>query len=70
MMVETLLADSHHQLNEAVMYAITGITGQVGGAVARALLAARLPVRAESPRNAAATTLRGPTERKQLALCK
>jgi uncharacterized protein YbjT (DUF2867 family) len=46
MMVETLLADSHHQLNEAVMYAITGITGQVGGAVARALLAARLPVRA------------------------
>ena len=52
------------------MYAITGLTGQVGGAVARALLAARLPVRAESPRNAAATTLRGPTERKQLALCK
>jgi len=46
MMVETLLADSHHQLKEAVMYAITGITGQVGGAVARALLAARLPVRA------------------------
>ena len=31
-MVETLLADSHHQLKEAVMYAITGITGQVGGA--------------------------------------
>jgi NAD(P)H dehydrogenase (quinone) len=28
------------------MYAITGITGQVGGAVARALLAAKLPVRA------------------------
>lgn len=28
------------------MYAITRITGQVGGAVARALLAARLPVRA------------------------
>ncbi|MGA9487595.1 MAG: NmrA family NAD(P)-binding protein, partial [Methylocella sp.] len=28
------------------MYAITGITGQVGGAVARTLLAARLPVRA------------------------
>ena len=28
------------------MYAITGITGQVGGACARALLAARLPVRA------------------------
>jgi uncharacterized protein YbjT (DUF2867 family) len=46
MMVETLLADSHHQLKEAVMYAITGITGQVGGAVARALLAARLPDRA------------------------
>jgi hypothetical protein len=45
-MVETLLADSHHQLKEAVMYAITGITGQVGGAVARALLAARLPVSA------------------------
>lgn len=34
------------------MYAITGTTGQVGGAVARALLTARLPVRAESPRNA------------------
>jgi hypothetical protein len=46
MMVETLFADSHHQLKEAVMYAITRITGQVGGAVARALLAARLPVRA------------------------
>jgi NAD(P)H dehydrogenase (quinone) len=28
------------------MYAITGITGQVGGALARALLAARQPVRA------------------------
>jgi nucleoside-diphosphate-sugar epimerase len=70
MMVETLLADSHHQLKEAVMYAITGIAGQVGGAVARALLAARLPVRAESPRNAAAAKLRDPTERKQLALCK
>ena len=28
------------------MYAITGITGQVGGAMARALLAAGLPVRA------------------------
>jgi len=52
MMVETLLADSHHQLKEAVMYAITGITGQVGGAVARALVAARRPVCAESPRNA------------------
>jgi uncharacterized protein YbjT (DUF2867 family) len=70
MMVETLLADSQHRLKEAVMYAITGITGQVGGAVARALLAARLPVRAESLRNAAAAKLRGPTERKQLALCK
>ena len=52
------------------MYAIIGITGQVGGAVARALLAAQLPVRAESPRNAAAAKLRGPAERKQLALCK
>jgi uncharacterized protein YbjT (DUF2867 family) len=28
------------------MYAITGITGKVGGAVARSLLAERLPVRA------------------------
>jgi uncharacterized protein YbjT (DUF2867 family) len=28
------------------MYAITGITGQVGGALARALLAANKPVRA------------------------
>ena len=28
------------------MYAITGITGQVGGALARALLAASVPVRA------------------------
>ncbi len=28
------------------MYAITGITGQVGGATARALLAAGQPVRA------------------------
>jgi uncharacterized protein YbjT (DUF2867 family) len=34
------------------MYAITGITGRVGGAAARALLAAGLPVRAV-PRNAA-----------------
>jgi uncharacterized protein YbjT (DUF2867 family) len=29
-----------------VMYAITGITGKVGGALARGLLAERLPVRA------------------------
>src|ERR1700738_3400805 len=29
-----------------IMYAITGITGKVGGAVARSLLAERLPVRA------------------------
>jgi uncharacterized protein YbjT (DUF2867 family) len=28
------------------MYAITGITGKVGGALARTLLAERLPVRA------------------------
>lgn len=28
------------------MYAITGITGKVGGALARSLLAERLPVRA------------------------
>jgi uncharacterized protein YbjT (DUF2867 family) len=28
------------------MYAITGITGQVGGVIGRALLAAKLPVRA------------------------
>lgn len=28
------------------MYAITGITGQAGGTVARRLLAAKLPVRA------------------------
>jgi uncharacterized protein YbjT (DUF2867 family) len=28
------------------MYAITGITGKTGGAVARSLLAERLPVRA------------------------
>ena len=28
------------------MYAVTGITGKVGGVVARTLLAARLPVRA------------------------
>src|ERR1700744_6428022 len=31
---------------ETAMYAITGITGKVGGAVARTLLAAGLPVRA------------------------
>ena len=29
-----------------IMYAITGITGKVGGALARGLLAERLPVRA------------------------
>src|SRR5260221_614498 len=29
-----------------IMYAITGITGKVGGALARSLLAERLPVRA------------------------
>ena len=28
------------------MYAVTGITGQVGGQVARNLLAAKIPVRA------------------------
>jgi NAD(P)H dehydrogenase (quinone) len=31
---------------ESLMYAITGITGQVGGTVARTLLAQGLPVRA------------------------
>src|SRR5277367_1719712 len=35
----------HHQQEEA-MYAITGITGKVGGALAANLLAAGLPVRA------------------------
>src|SRR5271163_425601 len=33
-------------LRRLIMYAITGITGQVGGALARALLAAGQPVRA------------------------
>lgn len=43
------------------MYAITGITGQVGGAVARALLAAGKPVRAvaRDPAKAAEWTGRG-----------
>jgi uncharacterized protein YbjT (DUF2867 family) len=43
------------------MYAITGITGRVGGAVARALLEAGQPVRAvlRDPAKAAAWTARG-----------
>jgi uncharacterized protein YbjT (DUF2867 family) len=45
MIVESL-SDRQRKLKEAMMYAITGITGQVGGALARALLAARVPVRA------------------------
>jgi NAD(P)H dehydrogenase (quinone) len=36
----------NHQSKETNMYAITGITGQVGGAMARDLLAAGKPVRA------------------------
>ena len=38
--------DWHDKLKEGIMYAITGITGQVGGTVARRLLAAKLSVRA------------------------
>lgn len=43
------------------MYAITGITGQVGGAVARTLLASKLPVRAvvRDPAKGAAWEARG-----------
>src|SRR5260221_5705035 len=37
---------SHLTFWRTDMYAITGITGQVGGALARALLAANQPVRA------------------------
>jgi uncharacterized protein YbjT (DUF2867 family) len=48
--------DIHHQ--ETVMYAITGITGQVGGALARSLLAERLPVRAVLRDEAKAATWR------------
>jgi NAD(P)H dehydrogenase (quinone) len=40
------------------MYAITGITGQVGGALARSLLAERLPVRAVLRDEAKAATWR------------
>jgi uncharacterized protein YbjT (DUF2867 family) len=45
-------------LQETVMYAITGITGQVGGALARSLLAERLPVRAVLRDEAKAATWR------------
>ena len=45
-------------LQETVMYAITGITGQVGGALARKLLAERLPVRAVLRDEAKAATWR------------
>jgi NAD(P)H dehydrogenase (quinone) len=40
------------------MYAVTGITGKVGGIIARTLLAAGLPVRAVSASLARAS--RGP----------
>jgi uncharacterized protein YbjT (DUF2867 family) len=54
--VETGAIDIH--LQETVMYAITGITGQVGGALARSLLAERLPVRAVLRDEAKAATWR------------
>ena len=54
--VETGAIDIH--LQETVMYAITGITGQVGGALARKLLAERLPVRAVLRDEAKAATWR------------
>src|ERR1700761_6029467 len=41
-----LTNDLDQRLRRTIMYAITGITGQVGGAVARSLLAEGLPVRA------------------------
>src|ERR1700732_1906502 len=40
------LRDPHQTFWRTIMYAITGITGKVGGALARTLLAERLPVRA------------------------
>ena len=51
------------------MYAITGITGQVGGAVARAARG-EAAGRRRIPPERGGREASGPAERKQLALCK